>query len=392
VGAPELAAVRLLAGTQDARRPERLLPVLQACDPVALGGALQDQALLALLGSRALGAWGRRDAPPRFREAVEAAVAANRGRGLALEALGAEFVERLDSSGIPALVLKGPLLARRLHGDVGFRRSNDVDLLVRRDELAAATQTLAALGYSLDASAAPPRSHGLPDIHYELRSPTTNLPRLDLHWRVHWYEEQFSADLLARSRTGSSTFLEPEPGDDLATLLLLYARDGFYGLRTAADIAGWWDQHALAQPRPLERHWREYPRLRRAFTAAALATHRAVEIPASELVPEPALADRRSQLAASLARWNQGGEVDQLRANIAVVDALLSPAPELRHFARRQLFVTRDEIEAMYGLPPTAHRRVTALRLIHAPKVAVRYLAGFGSALRARRAITSRIP
>lgn len=375
--------MHLLARARSTTRSTELRTALDACDASALAGALHDQQLLASLGTRAVAAWGGA-VPPAFAEAVEATVAANRSRGLALEALSAAFVERLAAAGVRTLVLKGPLQARRLHGDVGFRSSNDVDLLVRPEEFAAAAQALAPLGYAVEESV-PVRSHGLPDLHAVLRSPAAGLPRIDLHWRVHWYEAEFSADLLARSRQGDSVFLEPEPGDELATLMLLYARDGFYGLRMAVDIAAWWDLHAPGASRPLERHWRRYPQLRRTLVAAALATERAIGIPAAELAPAAALGRLTPRLAANLSSWNQLGDIDQLRENVAVVDALLSPLRELRHFARRELFVTRAEIESMYGLPASARRRVTALRLIHAPKVTLRYIAGLWSAFRPPR-------
>ncbi len=304
---PELAAVRLLARTGADLESEDLRSALEACDPLALGYALSDQQLLALLGTRALVAWGPEQAPPVLVEAVASSLATGRSRGLALEAISAELVDRLAAAGVRSLVLKGPLLARRLHGDVGYRASNDIDLLVGRGDLDGAARALAPLGYAVDQTI-PVRSHGLPDLHTVLTSPTANLPRIDLHWRVHWYETDFSADLLARSQRTGLTFLEPESTDDLATLMLLYARDGFYGLRKAVDIAGWWELNHSATSRPLERHWRDYPRLRRAFTAAALAAERAVGVPAAELLPESAEPALRPRLAANLASWNQTGK------------------------------------------------------------------------------------
>ena len=40
----------------------------------------------------------------------------------------------------------------------------------------------------------------------------------------------------------------PAPADELAALLLYYARDGFAGLRLAADIAAWWDANGRGLP------------------------------------------------------------------------------------------------------------------------------------------------
>jgi hypothetical protein len=385
-GAPataELAAVRVLAcGSPESSRAGALT-ALNACDPQALAHELRERRLLALLGSRAVAIWG--DAVPAGFEAdVDADVAANRARGLALEALSARFVAHLDQAGIQALVLKGPLQARRLHGDVGYRMSNDVDLLVAGKDLGPATNALAPLGYSVE-PATPIRGHGFPDIHAILNSTHVGLPRIDLHWRVHWYEEKFSEDLGARSRKRGS-FLEPEPVDDLAALMLFYARDGFYGLRAAVDIAAWCAINRAVEQPWLARHCREYPRLRRALAAAAIATERTVGVPATALVPPSCLRQRTPRLAANLANWAQTGEPDQLRANITVVDALLSPPAELSNFARRELFVTRSELHSMYGLPSTARLRTAAMRIVHVPKVLARQLAGLRAAFGARRA------
>ncbi len=378
---PELVAVRRLARTA-AGSAEGTRDALRACDPTALARALSDQRLLALLGSRAIAIWGPDDAPPAFVEAVEADLEANRARGLALEALSARFVERLEAAGIAAMVLKGPLLATRLHGDTGFRLSNDVDLLVPGDDLGAAADALGGLGYAVEPT--PLRSHGLPDIHLVLRSRAAELPRIDLHWRVHWYESRFSEDLLVRSREHRG-FLEPEPRDDLAALMLFYARDGFYGLRAAVDIAAWFELHAREQDPALELHRSEYPRLRRPLAAAALAAERVVGTPAAELLPESGRVGPTARLAANLACWNQVGEPDQLRANIAVADALLSPPSELGRFARRELFITQAEIGSIYGLPASARWRIGGMRAAHAAKAAVRQLAGLWSAVRPPR-------
>jgi hypothetical protein len=362
--------------------PQRARTALGACDPGALASALEDQQLLGLLGSRALAAWGE-DAPTTFAARVAERLSADRARSLALEAISVELVARLEAAGVRALVLKGPLLARRLHGDAAYRASNDVDLLVAQGDLEPAARSLAPMGYVVEQTT-PLRSHGLPDLHAVLRSARGGLPRIDLHWRIHWYEDAFSADLLARSRQHAPPFLEPEPFDDLAALTLLYARDGFYGLRKAVDIAAWCDGHVGAD-QPLARHWLEYPPLRPAFAAAALAAEHAVGVSAATLLPNTARIPGRSRLAANLASWNQVGDIDQLAANVAIVDALLSPPRELRHFARRELFVSRTEIESMYGLPSSARRRVTALRVVHAPKVLARHLAGLWSAFRPPR-------
>lgn len=366
-------ARRLAGGSAGAAPPEGRI------DFQVLAEVLSDQRLLALIGSRLL-ADAAVDVPDSFRDLIAADVAQNQARGLALEALSAELAARLDEAGVPVLVLKGPLMARRLHGDVGLRASNDVDLLVHAEDLPRAAAALEPLGY-VKANETVVRSHGLPDIHDTIKSTEADLPRIELHWRVHWYEEEFSRELLARSRPDAGGLRQPTPADELALLLLVYARDGLYGLRAPADIATWWARHGEGA-RPLDDHWTAHPRLRRPLAAAAIAADRIVEVPAQALVPVHALGWATPRLAARLANWSQVGDLDQLSANTGLVDALLSPPSELRHFVRRRLYVSRGEIEEMYDLKSTARLRVGVMRLLHAPKLALRYAAGLWGARR----------
>ncbi|MGZ4330333.1 MAG: hypothetical protein ACXVXL_20250 [Solirubrobacteraceae bacterium] len=74
------------------------------------------------------------------------------------------------------------------------------------------------------------------------------MPRVELHWRVHWYEDRFAADALEPAeRPVARAPLRMLPADGLATLTLIYARDGLSGLRTPADIAAWWDTRCAGE-------------------------------------------------------------------------------------------------------------------------------------------------
>src|SRR4029079_8012665 len=78
----------------------------------------------------------------------------------------------------------------------------------------------------------------LPRLHRELFHET--LPPLELHWRIHWYEESFAAAALARAQPTNEGWRRLQPADELASLLLFLARDGFAGLRQTVDVAAWW--------------------------------------------------------------------------------------------------------------------------------------------------------
>src|SRR5205085_8299101 len=244
-------------------------------------------------------------------------------------------IEALDRGGIRAMPRKGPWIAADAHGDIGLREAIDVDLLVAPEDLDRAVELLIDAGYErpLDTR----RRDGLPDLHFGLSHDT--LPRVEVHWRVHWYERDFSEDMLERA-TRDGDFLRPRDDDGAAALLLFYARDGFYGVRLAADIAAWWDRHGHRLPTAfLEEHARRYPSLAPALTAAALAVDQIAGVPALRWLGTAAAPGHRVAVATRLADWTQAGDLDQLRANISLVGGLLGPPGSGMDFARRELML-----------------------------------------------------
>jgi hypothetical protein len=332
-----------------------------------------------LLGRRALAA-APGVLPASFEAAVEGAARANHGRALALYALAEHVVGRLEAAGIRALPLKGPFLSRRVHGDYASRMVNDLDLLVDRARLDEAVAVVSELGYRAD-----PLDHdGPPELHHTMRDPAGRLARIELHRRIHWYEDEFSRHMLERSERGSDGFLEARPDDELASLLLYYARDGFYGLRAAADVAAWWDVHGptVSAP-PLERHWELYPALRRPLAAAAAAAERLVGLPAARVLPGGASRrPRRARLAIRVGSWTGVGEYDQLASDITLVDVLLSPPGGLLAALRRHVLLPPGRVETTYGLPAGRSMRRAGWRLLHPPKMAARYMLGVWGAMR----------
>jgi hypothetical protein len=333
---PAIEPIFLLAGgaARRAALAERTRAVLEHVDFALLAQRLADRWLLPLIGVRALEA-APDVCPPEFAAAVETARHEERMLGLALEGETRRLVARLGQSGIQALPLKGPLLAAHVHGDTGLRHSGDVDLLVSRSRLAEAAELVGAEVAS--APHDPLRRNGLPDLHLSLRP--EGRPAVELHWRVHWYEEMFSEDMLARAEPGPDGLLRAQPDDLAASLLLYYARDGFFGVRHAADLAAWWDRHGHGLPeRFLEGHARRYPELAPALSASAVVAERIAGVPARGWLGDAAITRRRSlAIAERLADWTQAGDRDQLMANISLVDGLLGPPGSGRAFVEREL-------------------------------------------------------
>jgi hypothetical protein len=370
-----LDIIFLLAGSSARREQfaEHTRAALAGADFVLLERELAERRLLPLIGTRAIEA-APDLVPDSFGEAVARARAASRARGLAVEAATQRVARLLDGAGIRCLPLKGPLLAAHLHGDIGLRATNDVDVLVARRDLETALRTLTAAGFEPPDD--PIRPDGMPDLHYTLRHPA--LPAVELHWRVHWDEEEFSARMLARAAPAPDGLLRAQPDDLAAALLLFYARDGLHGVRIAADIAAWADRYgATLPPRFLEPLARSRRELAPALTGAALAAERVCGVPALAWLGSGAAPARRVRLAERLADWSQDRDRDQMAANMSLASGLLGAPGSGRRFVRRELSL--------------GHAGAAA-NAAHAVKLCARYLIALWSIRGGRRWVDPPVP
>jgi hypothetical protein len=80
---------------------------------------------------------------------------ANAGRNLFLTEELLNLLHLLERNGIPALPLKGPLLAVSVYGDLALRMFSDLDVVVRRRDIQKAKALLLSQGYRLDLSLSP---------------------------------------------------------------------------------------------------------------------------------------------------------------------------------------------------------------------------------------------
>jgi hypothetical protein len=303
---------------------------------------LRARHLLATLGPRLLEAAGG-DATATFAMAVEDALVTGRRRGMFLRLVSERAGAALAKAGIRSAPLKGPNLAEALYGDPGRRFSNDIDLLVAPEQLGAAAVALQALEYH------PPQDHiepnGLPLLHLSLAHVREELPPIELHWRIHWYEDEFAHDRLL-SPTGDFTARRPEPIDELASLLLFYARDGFVDIRLGADLAAWWDLFGDAVgSREMGELLSAYPAFARVVPAALCAAERTVGLPAERVLPEATQLNRRQRTAVRLANPNPVSSKAQLFAEIGLIDGLLAPPGGFAPFVRRNILPHREVLE-----------------------------------------------
>jgi hypothetical protein len=90
----------------------------------------------------------RFNVPPEAMEAFRAAYLRNVGLTLKMTGELLAILERMEAAGVAVVPYKGPVLSSRLYGHLGLRRSVDLDVVVRKDDLRVARTVLFDLGYT----------------------------------------------------------------------------------------------------------------------------------------------------------------------------------------------------------------------------------------------------
>ena len=247
----------------------------------------------------------------------------------------------LADAGIRSTPLKGPLLGEAIYGDPGRRLSGDIDLLVAPEQLHKAVEVVCGMGY--DAPTDYTEQGDLPLLHFALTHERGELPPVELHWRVHWYEKSFAHERLLPPAGDQASDWRPAPVDELAALLLFYARDGFVDLRLAADLSTWWDVFGTDLPfGALDELLRVYPAFARAIPVAVKVAETLVGLPAAQIIVNMPKFDLRDRVAARLANPNPHTSRSQIYADIGFIDGLLTPPRGFGAFMRRQVLLPRE--------------------------------------------------
>jgi hypothetical protein len=314
---------------------ERAKRLTAEVDWSRLAETLRLRKLLTTLGPRIVGlAQGQADED--FTTAVEQAMATARRHGAFLQLISLRAIAMLADAGIRSVALKGPLLGEAIYGDPGRRPSSDIDLLVSPEQLQTAIGVMRGLGYGA------PTDHvydgGLPLLHFALVHERGELPPVELHWRVHWYEGSFASERLLPTAVDPLGSWRPAPADELAALLLFYARDGFVGLRLACDLSAWWDVYgAELAPGVLDELLRAYPAFARVIPVAVEVAERIVGLPAARIIGNAHRPDLRERMAVRLANPHPRSSLSQLYADMGLIDGLLMPSGGFNAFVRRQV-------------------------------------------------------
>lgn len=357
----ERRLILLSAGTAARRRlmREHAASLSRGIDWAALAETLRTRRLLATLGPRIIElAQGR--AEDDFAPAVQRQIDAARRHGAFLQLVSLRITSMLAEAGIRSAALKGPLLGEAIYGDPGRRLSSDIDLLVAPRQLPDAVEVVRRLGYAAPTDYV--GKSGLPLLHFVLPHQRGELPTIELHWRIHWYEQHFAPERLLPPTVDPSGHWRPAPADELAALLLFYARDGFVGLRLATDLGAWWDTHGQQLPSgALDEPLAVYPQLARVLRAAAAAARQTVGLPAERIIAGSPRLGRRERIAVRLANPNPRSSRSQLYADTGLIDGLLMPPGDLGAFVRRHVLPppeVRDQ-QARHGARRQARSSLT---------------------------------
>jgi hypothetical protein len=324
--------------------------------------------LTALVGGRILQLAGA-DRFPRLADAVAEVASRTHLVGTIQAVVQRAVLQRLTQGGIAGAPLKGPDLALRVHGDLGLRPCMDVDVLVDAERLADAVAIVRTLGYGEP----PPRdAPWFGELHDRLDHPALTMPAVEVHWRAEWYSKDARAGGLARLALERSTpdargrGRELLPADELALLLLVYARDSMVGLRLPADVAAWWDRYGSAVPDgALQEIVDADSPLVLPLATSALACQRLVGLPVGRLLALEPARGARGRLAARLA--DPFLDEPPAHRSSALVDGLLSSRGAVLPFLRRRVLLPAGHIALRYGGPegPGSSARVRLLQIQH---------------------------
>jgi putative nucleotidyltransferase-like protein len=341
----EQKLILLSAGTAVRRRAmrEQAGRLMVDIDWPRLAETLRLRKLLPALGPRILELAGEL-ASAELAEAVEQALEAGRRQGTFLQLISMRIMAMLADAGIRSTALKGPLLGEAIHDDPGRRLSSDIDLLVSPEQLHAAVEVVRELGYGAPTDYV--KSCGLPQLHFVLVHERGELPPVELHWRVHWYERHFARERLLPGAVNPAGDWRPDRADELAALLLFYARDGFVDLRLATDLSAWWDTYGAGlPPGTLDELLFLYPAFARVIPAAVKVAETMVGLPAAQLLGQMPRLGPRERVAVRLANPNPRSSQSQLYADMGLIDGLLAPPAGFGAFVRRQLLPPPEVLE-----------------------------------------------
>jgi len=123
--------------------------------------------------------------PPRTFDTLSEEYYRNLRRNLSIIGELRGILTLIKESGIPCIVLKGIALAEQVYPSIAIRGMSDVDILVKRNDIAALDCILSSRGYACIDSSPPAAVHNPPGYLASLEYRKQDDSTLNLH--VHWH-------------------------------------------------------------------------------------------------------------------------------------------------------------------------------------------------------------
>jgi hypothetical protein len=340
------------------------LAELSDSDLIALAAAARRQRVTTLVWDRLHRHGLVSDMPPAATEAFASDARRSAQQVLQLHAELGRILERYASLGIPVILLKGAHLGTAVYETVAQRHLGDLDLLIRRDHLAAAAAALRSLGY--ESARNSPIAVDITVRNHLPRFVRPPVGAVELHWNLTSPNQPRAIDpaaLWARARPirmagAPALVLSAEDVMLHACLHTSYQHLFGFGVRSLCDVAMLATSPAIAidwdvlAARATSWGWN-----RGVYLTLALARNLlGVEVPdATMKTLMPEAVDSEIQDLAVARLFSDPGDVK----TVIGVSRLAAPRgfrPLVRHL-RERVFVDLDELACIYGISVEAARR-----------------------------------
>lgn len=123
-------------------------------------------------------------APPEMLAEMQRLYGVNARRNLRLTGELLQILALLESHGIPAIPLKGPVLAQVAYGDLALRQFIDLDILLRPQDIDEASDLLEAAGYRRQHAFTQKQERVRRKNFYDVSFLHPQRLKLELHWRL----------------------------------------------------------------------------------------------------------------------------------------------------------------------------------------------------------------
>lgn len=208
-----------------------------------ISGAACSHNIPQLLYHNMKGLCGRGVIPAQVMEDFRNAYHETVARNMYLYAELRIILDAFTREGLEPIVLKGAALAGVVYPDIGLRRMVDIDLLVKKEELAVADAAMTELGYSTVHSLKSQQWHREHHFHLAPYRHSRKPAVVEIHWNIsgntrdtdinEWWTRALRKDLMGYQ------ILVPSPEDMLIHLsihLFNHGYDNGYVLRCMCDV------------------------------------------------------------------------------------------------------------------------------------------------------------